>query len=585
MRASFRSCSSALLAFWGTSALLIFVIVFVTGGFSLAVGPFRFSSHRWQAPLLMTVLAWGVLAVVRRGGVMDAAQELTEFLERQAWALALVTAAAAGAVGVAFGTYAASGADAAGYVSQSELLAQGRLLDDEPLARVVSWPQATWTFSPLGYRPGEGEGQLAPTYPPGLPLLMAGARLVAGEWGPYFVVPVFAAIAVLCTYALGVRLHSRTAGLVGAVLAATSPVFLFAAVQPMSDVPAAGLWALAVLLAMASGEGSAAAAGAAAGLAILMRPNLAPLLIAVVLVARFRRLPWLAAGAAPFGVVLLLVNWHLYSNPIASGHGTFADFYSLANIAPNIRDYSWRLLRGEAPLLALMLVSGAVVAVREWRTTTHKHSRRIGGNFVVVILWAAVLVCYLPYGVFPDWSYLRFFLPALLLTFALAGKVLTRAAGALGPMRGVALLTITAAAGSFNVNQAIREQAFNLHRYEARYRDVGRYIAATLPPGAVVVAVQESTSSRHYAAAPVVRWDLLAVDLDTAVADLAALGRKPVLVIEDWEARDLRARFPASAIARLDWPPRADFGTTTRVRVFDPADREHPGAVVTDRVP
>ena len=585
MRASFRSCSSTLLVAWGTAALLIVVIVVITGGFAFAVGPVRFSSHRWQAPLLMTVLAWSALAVVTRGAVLQAAQAFADLVERQAFRLAVVVAAAAAAVGVAFGTYAASGADAAGYISQTELLVGGSLRYDEPLARAVSWPQATWTFAPLGYRPGAGAGQLVPTYPPGLPLLMAAARLMAGEWAPYFVVPAFAALGVLCAYAIGARWHSRTAGLAGAVLAATSPVFLFEVVQPMSDVPAASLWALAVLLATTRGRGGAAAAGAVAGLAILIRPNLAPLLIPVLLVAGFHRLFWFGAGFTPVAGVLLLINWHLYSNPIASGHGTFAEFYSLANIGPNIRDYWWRLWRGESPLLAVMLGSAAVIAIRGWRRTDTKPSGSADAGFILVTLWAAILVCYLPYGVFPDWSYLRFFMPALLITFAFAGTLLARATAALAPIHAVALLTIVAAAGSFNVNQALREQAFNLHRYEARYRDVGRYMAAAMPPGAVVVAVQESASSYHYAGAPVVRWDLLSVDLDTAVADLAALGRKPVLVVEDWEARDLRARFPASAIARLDWPPRADFGTTTRVRVFDPADRLHPEAVVTDRVP
>ena len=48
---------------------------------------------------------------------------------------------------------------------------------------------------------------------------------------------------------------------------------------------------------------------------------------------------------------------------------------------------------------------------------------------------------------------------------------------------------------------------------------------------------------------------------------------------------DLRRRFPGSAIARLDWTPRADIGSETRVRLFDPADRGAATPPRTDRLP
>jgi hypothetical protein len=62
--------------------------------------------------------------------------------------------------------------------------------------------------------------------------------------------------------------------------------------------------------------------------------------------------------------------------------------------------------------------------------------------------------------------------------------------------------------------------------------------------------------------------------------------RHPVLLVEDWEAADIRRRFPASAIARLDWTPRADFGTDVRVLLFDLVDRAAPKVTAaTDRLP
>ena len=105
-----------------------------------------------------------------------------------------------------------------------------------------------------------------------------------------------------------------------------------------------------------------------------------------------------------------------------------------------------------------------------------------------------------------------------------------------------------------------------------------------LPPSAVVITVQESASVHHYTHRSVVHWDFLRIDLDEAVSTLEALGRSPVLLVEDWEAPNLGARFPASHLAGLDWQPRADIGSDTRVRLFDPKDRgRSPGDVVTDR--
>jgi len=129
------------------------------------------------------------------------------------------------------------------------------------------------------------------------------------------------------------------------------------------------------------------------------------------------------------------------------------------------------------------------------------------------------------------------------------------------------------AAVSFNVVHAAAQAAYALRDYEARYRTVGLYLAATLPPGAVVLTSQESGSVHHYTGLPVVRWDLLAGDLEDALARLRALGRHPVLVVEDWERPALRARFPRGPTASLDWRPRVETGLTTRVGVWDPADR------------
>ncbi len=598
MRASSRSFSR--LGTWfialGVCSVLVFVVVLVTGGFVIDIGFLRLSAQRWSRPLALALAAWIAAALLcRRQGLADGLAAIAPWFDRHAVAAAVVVSAAAAGTGIAFGTYSAAASDAAAYVSQAELLASGRLVRDEPLVRQVDWPDADWAFSTLGYRPGLDPGTVVPTYPPGLPLVMAAAR-VGGEWGPFVVVPLFGALAVFCSYALGASLHSRMAGLIAATLLATSPVFLFQLVQPMSDVAATGLWALALLLAMSSQPRDTIAAGMAAGCALTIRPNLLPLALAVAMVVSgglrdrgassrvmMHALRNLTFGAMPAVVVLLLLQSHFYGSPLASGHGSFADFFSLSSVWPNVRDYFSRLIHGEGPALCLAGLSALTLIVNRRRVGTT--SGLAGAARVAAAVFAALLVCYLPYLVFPDWSYLRYFLPALPIGFVVVGALMCDACATLSrSARGLTILVALTIACAVNVQVAKAEQAFNLRRYEARYRTVGHYLDAVLPSSAVVITEQESASVHHYTHRSVIRWDLLRVDLDEAVSTLESLGRSPVLLVEDWEGPNLRARFPASRLASLDWQPRADIGSDTRVRLFDPGDRGQSSRdVVTDR--
>ena len=99
------------------------------------------------------------------------------------------------------------------------------------------------------------------------------------------VVPLFGALLIWGTFLAGSRFGARV-GVASAGLAACSPVFLYQLVQPMSDVPAAACWMLAVAAVTGTRRNGSALGGLAAATAILIRPNLVPL-------------------AAPLGVFLL----------------------------------------------------------------------------------------------------------------------------------------------------------------------------------------------------------------------------------------------------------------------------------------
>ena len=450
----------------GTGALLVLIVVLVTGGFVIDAGPLHLSSHRWTAPFIGAFAAWLVAFLIGGREFGATAAEIQTFIDRHATALAIVIAASAAGVGVAYGTYSAAGSDASGYVSQAQLLASGRVARDEPLARDTSWPDATWVFSPLGYRPGQTIGEVVPTYPPGLPLTMAVALRSGAELAPFLVVPLLGAVAVVCTYALGARLHSRTAGVIASALLATSPIVLFQIVQPMSDVPAAAWWTLAMFLALSAHSTAPIAAGFVTGIAVLTRPNLTPLVLPVALAAagwpshmprttRTLRAVAFAAATLPAAAGLLWLQWRLYGNPFLSGYGAVEDLFLLSNVMPNIRGYAARLAAGEAPTLTLALLSLTILAI-----TRHRAGLRalIGPALIASLMGAAVLVVYLPYGVFLEWSYLRFFLPALPCAFVLVAALLVQAAVTVPrPARGVMLLALVAAACSVNATVASRE--------------------------------------------------------------------------------------------------------------------------------
>ena len=195
-----------------------------------------------------------------------------------------------------------------------------------------------------------------------------------------------------------------------------------------------------------------------------------------------------------------------------------------------------------------------------------------------------MLAVYLPYGIFPDWAYLRFLLPGLAVAFVLVGALTAEAAERLPEwVRGPALIVGMAVVCTANVVAATREQVFSLRFYESRYRTVGHYLKETLPPNPVVITFQESGSIHYYTGAPISRWDFMPHDLEDHVSAFRQRGLHPIIVVEDWERPNLRARFPKSRLAALDWTPRADIGETTHVWILDPADRQAGMPPVTDR--
>jgi hypothetical protein len=123
------------------------------------------------------------------------------------------------------------------------------------------------------------------------------------------------------------------------------------------------------------------------------------------------------------------------------------------------------------------------------------------------------------------------------------------------------------------VHQARTRHAFDLRRYEARFERAGLFVAARLPANAIVITDYESGSVRFYSGRPALAWGALDPGwLDGAVAFARERGLEPYLMFERAEEPVFRARFAASSLGALDWPPAAEIAS--QVRVYRVSDRE-----------
>jgi hypothetical protein len=616
----------------GLAAAALSLFLATSGGFVLVTPIGRLflrSPVRSAAVAALALAAAAYLA--RRAFRRDTALVLAGMRQAGGW-LAILVAGVTLTAGIAFSSRVAAGSDSYGYVSQALLWRSGSLVQEEPLARDVPWPHATFTLTPLGYRPAEMPPRILPTYPPGLPLLMAVADALGGFDAMFIVVPLMGGLAVLLTYALGRHLAGVGTGLAASLLLATHPSFTFQLLQPMSDVPATALWVAVALLAIGGHARRALLAGLVASGAILVRPNLAPLAIIVCawlvgprLIARAARstarrgmaggrhtgappradlslasepppssrLPtrdagpassrarleampiatpalWFGLGLLPGILALLAVNWHVSGHPLVTGYGNAADFYSPRHILPNLSRYPGWLAATHS-----WVVLGAAAAAPWFVVSPWRRLDRLATSGST-LMWLAVVGSYLPFLVFGDWTFLRMLLPGFPFALVLGCAALLRLASAVPRPWGVlgAGALVVALCGS-QFAAAVTLGVFDVRAGQARYVAVADHLASTTAPDAIVLAFHHSGSIRLYAGRTTVRWDILEPRwLDPLIAWCRQEGREVLLALDAEEEDTFRQRFAGvSTFAALDWPARAETLPRGWARVFAPADR------------
>ena len=557
------------------------IVLAVTGGVDLRAIGIRFSSRDPLRPTIIAFVLTLIYTARHRVVVIAWLEWLAERSVKFAPAIAVALSLYVFFLGMKFGTQVAGGADSYGYVSQAWLWVNGDLTVDQPFAREMPWPYADYTFAPLGYRGTLDGNGIAPTYAPGLPMLMALFIFPFGECGPYLVVPLLAALLVWVTYKIGERVTaSRPLGLAAAVLMAASPTMLFMSLSPMSDVPVAALFSAALFAALTPMRGRAFITGLLVGLSVLVRPNMAPIaaVFAVYLARlesswrdRFITLIVFGLGCLPSATAVAIIHTHLYGAPWKSGYGDLNTLYSWSFFWTNMRQYVTWFAETQTPLALLFVVPFVAI----WKLPAEQRPALVFlGAFA-----AAVWICYVFYVPFDTWWYLRFLLSSFppLLVLAVCGWQLSLRWMSSG-FRSVVLIGLVALVAGYQIGRVQDMSVLRIADGESIYYSTGKYLRRVLPKNAVVLSMQHSGSLRMYADRLTLRYDWLEGPwYQRALETLVAKGYRPYLVLGEGEERDFRQKFnlPPTLGDSAPGVLMAELSHPSKVRVYDPL-RETP---------
>jgi hypothetical protein len=511
---------------------------------------------------------------------------------RAGWLVTLLAAVVV-AVGVHWNTRAAGGADSYGYLSEAELWLSGHLRIAQPWVFDAPFDGSASSFAPLGYRPSADWKTIVPTYPAGFPLLLAGAKRLAGQCAMFFVVPLCGSVLVLATYGIGRRLGSTSVGLAAAWLTAASPVFLYMVVQPMSDVPAAAAWTVSVWCVLADTAAFAAAGGAAAAIAVMIRPNLVPMAVAIAGWFALRALAdrgdarWasvrrgflFALAVSPGVIATAALNAYWYGSPLRSGYSALDVLFQWSNILPNLRAYVTSLVTSQTPIAIVGLAAWFVPAAWSWPSRDPRRAR-----VLCAVLIATVWIEYCAYGVFDAWWYLRFLLPVWpLMAIGAVGLVARIVQASRVPVLAATIGCL--ALGLYTINWASHYGAFRLQRDERKYVVVAAIARMRTDGNSVLFSYQHSGSLRYYGGRMTLNYRGLPPEaFDAVVAWLSGHGAHPFAMLEPWEVDDFRQRFGSASVGgALKMAPVVVYEGTGTIFLYDLVQRAD-WSVATDHI-
>jgi hypothetical protein len=548
------------------------------------IGRWTFTAKDPSRPFLLALAAAAWYVFGRR----DPAGRLESSAVRIAPVAVAGLAVLVAVAGLVWGSRAAGGADSYGYISEADLWLAGHLRIPMDFVARAPWPDALASFAPLGYRPADDGRAIVPVHAPGLPLLMAGAKAILGTCAIFWIVPLAGAVFVLATYGIGARIGRPVVGFAAALLVAVSPTTLFMTMNPMSDLPAAAAWTVALFGVLDDSRSQYLLAGIAAALAILIRPNVVPLLGVFAAWVVWRdfaaqrwarplraRAWWFLIPAAAGALAVAAINARLYGSPFVSGYGNLE--YAMSHLPHNVLSYPALVAATETPIALLGLLTLFLPML--WRGGRERQAHWLFA--------ACAIVTAVPYLFLPDtqiWWTLRYWLPAwpaMMIGSVTLVSVLYRAGGVWARTAAVLVVGVLAVHG---LQESVTRGVFDVGRDERKYVEVAATVGRLTSPASVILSVQHSGSLRYYAGRMTERWDMAPGSLDRAIEWLSASGHHPYFVLEDWEERMMRQNLGTSdAAARSVWTPLATWRTrATTIHLYDavPAEQTTPAVTV-----
>ena len=549
--------------------------VAATGGIRFSIFGSTVRATDPYRPLIVAAVAFTIRILIGgRHSVRDDVRRMWAALTPRAITGALILVVVV--VGILFGSGIAGGADSHGYISQADLWLERSIVIAQPDARKVPWPEGQWTFSPLGYRPGPSRNDIVPVYAPGFPLLLALSKFIAGQCAIGSTVPVFAGILLAVTFAIGRKTASPEVGGAAAWLMATSPVFLYMLMSPMSDIPAAAFWGLAAYGCLTGSRRGAVVGGVAAAVAVLIRPNLVHVGLAMAVwmfvvdmrLAGARRFARPALFVLPLGAASLAIaalNQYLYGAVTNSGYGSVSGVFNARFVARNVINYGSWLVTSHTPLAVLGLLV-LVAPAHGWM----KSRAPIHGRGLLAVMAVSVIGTYLFYMNFEVWWYLRFFLPMWFALCIGTAYALTNGSGKAFNRVGTVILLCIGVYGMWYARDA---GVLDLGRNEQRYVRIAHLVRDTTEPNSVIITLQHSGSVRYYGERMTLRYEVLHHRwLDTSIAWLQANGFHPYILLDNPEHEAFKAKFA----------PRNAAGNLDMAIVFEYRDRYHASTFLYD---
>ena len=426
-------------------------------------------------------------------------------------AAAVVLAAYAVFLGFNVGAVA-GGSDSSGYMNHAKLIASGHLHVQPRIVPTLSVASAPpYLYVPLGFRPASNGNGLVPTYPSGFPLFVVALKSVVGwRHAGDLAILLNSLAGLVATYALGRILGlGRRWSALGAVIVATSPLYLFMSLQAMSDVPSL-FWTTA-----------------AVAVDVLVRPTnvLAFVPLAIALGASPRRWVAFLLGGLPGAAFFALHSHAAYGSFAATGYGNSSSQFMAAYVPGTLRHYGKWLPVLFTPLAVAFLAL-------PWVRSAAPKARVLLVSWVV--LYAAFYSSY--ECTHETWWYLRFLLPAapaLVVGSLLALQAALRRAPAYAdPCRSAAaLVALIALVVGFAGTWTHRLYVLGIGRDELRYGLVTDWMKAHVPEDAVCLSMQATGALLYYTKFTFIRWDVLDKENIKGVDAALRASKRPIYAV------------------------------------------------------